>query len=324
MTSYLVLLNKIAENKFQQREINFIVENSVKIAASYVHHEVKKIRKLILTEDIELEDIAIESISPLFSADSQGMPFRIAEAFRRWNPPINTESEAMFFMNKIIANRVNQHISHMLKNSDPVFSKILDSINYYTKKNGYCKINYLGSVYVSEHEKFDIREKIISYKDFEVFPFYIFNKNKNVLKNIFSYIKNETDFFPAIPLNALILRLKNFYMNEYAAKSQETQFHTKYESVELIKMGLEKASNKLESTYYQKGKLDKREKTAFQNTLNLIAEDLGNGGLNPGLYNYLNIYMKSLTKREYDNKYHHILEYLLKVMKLTIAQNLKN
>lgn len=324
MTSYLVLLDKISTSGFQQRDINFIVENSVKIASCYVNHEIKKIRKLILAEEIEAEDIAIESISPLFETDSQNKTMKLIESFRRWEPPIETEADAMFFMNKVIANRVSQHISHMLKSSDPIFSKILDSINYYSKKSGYYKIHFMGSVYISESESFDAREKLISFDEFELLPFYIFQKNKNVLKNILSYIKKETDYYPAIPLNALIIKLKSLFINDMAFKSQDTQFQTKYESLEIIKIGLERASEKLESSYYQKGKINSSEKKIFLNTLTLIAQDLGNGGVNPGLYKYLNVYMKNLSRSEYNAKYHHILEYLLKVMKLTIAQKLKN
>ncbi len=324
MTSYLVLLNKISAKRFQQRDINFIVENSVKIATCYVNHEIRKIRKLILTEEIEAEDIAIEAISPLFETDSQNTLMKLIESYLRWEPPISSEADALFFMNKVIANRVSQHISHMLKNSDPVFSKILDSINYYARKNGYFKISYLGSVYMAETGSFDIREKLISFDEFALLPFYIFQKDKNALKNIFAYLKKETDYYPAIPLNALIIKLKSFYINDLASKNQATQFHTKYESLEIVKLGLERASEKLESTYYQKGKLTNIEKKAFLNTLTLIAQDLGNGGLSPGLYKYLNVYMKDLKKPEYDSRYHHILEYLLKVMKLTIAQKIKN
>ncbi len=324
MTSYLELLKKIGSNNYRQRELNFIVENSVKIAVYYVNNEFKKIKKIILKEDLEIEDIAIESVSPLFEKDSQGMFYRLTEAYKKWDPPISTEADALFFLNKIISGSVSQNISRMLKDSDPFFSKILDSINYYARKSGYFKINYFGSAYISEKENFDVRDKIISYKDFEKLPFYIFNGNKNVMKDIFTYLNNETDYMPAIPLNALVIRLKNFYMNEYPDKSRSTHYSPKFESLDLIKNGLERASEKLDSTYFKKGKLNKEEMTAFQNALFLMAEDLSNGGLSPGLYNYLRIYMTGLDKTEYDSKYHNILEYLLKVMKASIARKIKD
>ena len=323
MTSYLVLLNKIESNNYRQRELNFIIENSVKIAVCYVNNEFKKIKKIILKEDLETEDIALESVSMLFEKDTHGMFFRLIEAYKKWDPPVSTESDALFFLNKIISGSVSRHISRMLKNSDPVFSKIQDSVNYYARKNGYFRINYFGSVYISEYENFDVREKIISYKDFEKLPFHIFNGNKNILKDVFAFLNNETDYMPAIPLNALIIRLKNFYLNEYPDKTRNIQFNAKFESLDLIKKGLERASEKLESTYFKKGKLSKMEKTAFLSTLYLMAEDLSNGGLSPGLYNYLKIYIAGLTKSEYNSKYHNILEYLLKVMKAAIAQKTK-
>jgi hypothetical protein len=40
------------------------------------------------------------------------------------------------------------------------------------------------------------------------------------------------------------------------------------------------------------------------------------------MYEYLTVYMKNLDKDTYLSKYHNILEYLVKVMKNTIAEKL--
>jgi len=53
-----------------------------------------------------------------------------------------------------------------------------------------------------------------------------------------------------------------------------------------------------------------------------MCEDLMNGGINPGLYNYLSPYMKDLNNEMYKQNYHNIIEYLLKSTKAHIAENI--
>lgn len=322
MLSYFTLLNKLTTNKFNQREINFAVESSVKIAVCYVLHASKRIKKAVIGEELRVEDIAIDSIAPLFEKNHEGVFFRFEEAFHKWSPPVSSEAEALFFINKLIASRVDQHIAYMLKTSDPIFSQIHDSIKYYIKKSGYCKINYLGSVFIVESENPGTGKSVICPADFERLPFFLFENNKNVLTELFNYLKSETDFLPAIPFNALISRLKSFYMNELTNKNQPAQFNIKMETLEFIKLGLEKAAEKLDSFYVKKGKLNKAEADAFVKALNSMAEDISSGGLSPGLYKYLRSHMKGLSKEEYHSRYHYILEYLVKVMKATIAQKI--
>ena len=54
-----------------------------------------------------------------------------------------------------------------------------------------------------------------------------------------------------------------------------------------------------------------------------IAEDIKNGGVSPGLHKYLQEYSKELSKEEYYQKFHNILEYLLKLMKNEIGEILQ-
>lgn len=54
-----------------------------------------------------------------------------------------------------------------------------------------------------------------------------------------------------------------------------------------------------------------------------MAEDLKNGGVNPGLFKYIEPYINNLSKEEYQLKYHNILEYLLKLMKNKIGEMLR-
>ena len=92
---------------------------------------------------------------------------------------------------------------------------------------------------------------------------------------------------------------------------------------EIINLALKSALEKLNKSYLDKGKLNEIESQSISNALIDICEDLKNGSVNPGLYNYLSPYIKDLSKEAYKKKYHNILEYLLRVTKDVIADNLK-
>ncbi|MCX8010291.1 MAG: hypothetical protein N3A61_04010, partial [Ignavibacteria bacterium] len=62
----------------------------------------------------------------------------------------------------------------------------------------------------------------------------------------------------------------------------------------------------------------------MKNALEDIAYDLKDGGINPGLYDYLHKYMDKLKIEEYKSNYHNILEYLVRLMKEKIKLNIKN
>ena len=92
---------------------------------------------------------------------------------------------------------------------------------------------------------------------------------------------------------------------------------------ELVNLALESALKKLENSYTAKSKLNELESNSLRSALTDISEDMKNGGINPGLYEYLSPYINDLSKEAYKDNYHNILEYLIKVTKGVIADNLK-
>ncbi len=50
-----------------------------------------------------------------------------------------------------------------------------------------------------------------------------------------------------------------------------------------------------------------------------IANDLCNGGMKAGLYDYLKPHFNSLSKQDYQEKYHNIFEYMAKTFRNKLA-----
>ncbi|MCZ2085293.1 MAG: hypothetical protein LC112_13585, partial [Flavobacteriales bacterium] len=175
-----------------QQSINNLVEICFKIALSHLRFNYKKVQRIILRDEISLEDIAIDSITSLFERDQMGCFKNILEPFNSWQPPIKTEEEALFFLTKLVQKRADQHISHLLRESDPLFSKLADSVNYLLKKYSYRKTSYFGTIFIINSLTENISGKTIPIEEFEKLPAKLFTEKKNLLQNIFLYLNSET------------------------------------------------------------------------------------------------------------------------------------
>ena len=320
----LSIFQKICESKINQQEINFLVERSYKISLQYLRIYYKKLHKILHHNDLSLNDFAIDAIAPLFQRDENNSFSVIKKSFENWKPPIKTEDDAEYFLNKITVKNVSQQVSSLLKNSDPFFAKILDSINYLIRKEEFKKIDYFGHVYIVEKEADEINKNIIDAETFDALPATLFTNQKTLLKNLFKYVSAETKYAAAVPLNQLVLKIKHLNISAHLFPDCADEHSIKLEINEKVIAGLIKAKHTLVTTYLNKNKLDKEEAEKFEKALNDISVDLMNGGITPGLFGYLEKHFYGLTRQFYDEKYHNILEYLLRVMKHTIAEELNN
>ena len=305
-----------------QQSINKLVEACFKIALNVLRFNYKKVHNIILRDELSLDDVAIDSIASLFLSDENGKFTTITSAFNSWQPPIKTEDDALYFLNKLIQKRVEQHISFILRESDPIFSKIMDSVNYLIKKQDYKKASYLGTIYIINSDHNELGGKNIPIDEFEKLPPELFIDKINLFSNLFNYISNDIDYSSAIPFNALIYKLKELNIALYkVSESTEEQSET-FEINTVINLAVENTFKKLNETYLTKGKLSEEEVKIFRRTIKDMAEDLKDGGVNPGLYKYLSVHFDGLTEECYKQKYHNILEYLSKLLKQNIADQL--
>ena len=313
------ILYLLIESDNDRKALNSLIENCLKIAVHYAKINSRRVFKQLNDETESLEDIAIDSIAPLFISSSEN-ELQISRIFRKWGKLIRNEQDALYFLNKIISRRVNQRITHILKESDPFFAKIYDSVNYLIKKDGYKKQNYFGTVFIAERK---IRDSVIDYDAFNALPIKLFINRDKMINNLFNYIENETEYFPAIPINALVKKIKHISFDTCSTTNESTRHLLNYELKESVNTGLIDAKKKLNYSYSKNNKLSEYEIKLFENTLNDIAYDIMDGGVKPGLYEYLKFNMPELERNLFHLKYQNIMEYLLKIMKKKVAEELK-
>uniref|UniRef100_A0A832DND3 Uncharacterized protein n=1 Tax=Ignavibacterium album TaxID=591197 RepID=A0A832DND3_9BACT len=315
----LPLLN----NPDKETSVNKLVELSYKIAAQYLNFNFRRVNKILSSEELTLQELALDSIAKLFEYDSEIQLSQLFIAFRKWEPPVQNESDALKFLLKIVHSRVEQHISKLLRNSDPFFSKIMDWVNYAIKKNGYKKLSYLGTVYIVREDVTSISGKLITENDFNRIPLSVFSDKKNLIKNVLGYIEENLDYSPAVPLNQLIFRLKESSSSVFAVSESTIEQIEERDVESIVSSALEATFTKL-SEYVTNGKISENEEIIFRKTLSDIVFDLRDGGMNKGLYKYFILNCDGLSMDVFQEKYQNKLEYLVRILKANIADELRH
>lgn len=319
--SLLRILETLCENKIARSEVNQLIELSHSYACTYLKYRYKSLDKVLLAEDVSLKELAIDAIAPLFERSENGLFIKIQKAYNEWEPKIVSEDQALFFINRLVAKSTENYVSKILRESDPFFSKILDSINYIIEKNKYFKKMIIGTTYITESENLVKIGALPDSKFISELPIELFIDNKSAISRLFDYIKLNTDKTPAIPLNALVMKTKQIWLTNFVFKESESNGNES-EIDSIINKALDTTYAKMQASYISKGKLQEKEADGIKKAIESILYDLRDGGINPGLHKYFLEQFPELNFEDYKRKYQNIFEYLFKTLKKEIANQL--
>ena len=312
-------LQKIRAGDISQTDLNRFIEKLIQIALRFVKYNSGRIKKLGSENSSFLEDIAVDSIVPFFTRNQSDGELFIISRFTSWEPAITCEEEARFFLLKTISLSVNQRINTLLKEYDPFFSKILDSVNYFIKSQNYKKNNIAGKIYITEPDTDADKCRLVDRDSLYNAPSKLVADRKEMLPSLFNYFMQIYKSPTGIPLYDLIYRIKEINLSGEIYQTVRSNGE-KIEIREIIENGLSIVSRKAEDSYVKTGKLSDDEFIMIMKALKLIGDDLMDGGINPGLYHYLCEVMPGLTRPVYESKYHNIFEYIVKVYRQQLAE----
>lgn len=317
-------------------ELNELAKFCCNISYMFVIKNRSKITPCFLGGEYNYKDFAISAVTPLFLRNQQN-EYSIKTAFKSWGTPIRTQTEATAFLHKLIKSRVDQHLSESIRNSDPHHMKLQRTIYHFARKQNFKIMKRSGKTYFAKSDIRGTSRKFIDEEAFESIPYYLLSNDETLLAEITSYLEAETDFIPAIPVNILIRRLKylrgseeyNFDIEHGENREIKTESRTNYmdDTIhvnDMISYAISKSTAKLDKFYLGKNKLNSREAGSLKAAIADMAWDIQHGFTCHGLHNYLDAYMESLSREDYESKYQNILEYLLKTIKTTIAQSMVN
>ena len=321
-TELLLFFNHLLAGQPGQKEINSFIEHCYKLALGFAKHRIKKNPHLYYNSEIKPGDLAIDAVADLLCRGEGDQFAHIISSFQNWQPKITTEEEAAFFVNSLVMRKVNQQYQAALSNYDPFYKKILHSVDHLMKKEKLIKDYYLGRCFICKEKISTLHAPLIDGDSFYELPAKLFMQRKLMLKDVLEYLENELKFFPAIPLHALVQKIKHIDLDPYLFKDYEEEAIT-FSVDEMIVSSFRKTVKKLEESYISKGKIPPAIGEIFRRSFIEMGDDLRDGGLKPNLYFYIEQVPSELSKEEFHTKYHNIYEYLTKLFKQNIAEELK-
>lgn len=315
------ILQLIICNEISRNEINHLIELAQNYSYTYLKYRYKNLHRIFLAEDVTLDELAIDSIAPLFERDENGVFVKLKSAFKNWQPPIESEEKAQFFLNRIVSKSVEKYVSELLRDSDPFFSKILDQVNYQIDKGNYKKKQILGTTFIVEETEFQSIGNLPDTQFILNLPSDMFLNMKNILPKIFEYLKVNTEKEAAIPLNALINKVKRIKTLDFNF-TDKVEFGNEFRIESILETALKASFYKLNESYFNKGKISNEEKCGIETALRNISMDMKDGGINPGLHKY---FLEQFPEKSFDcykTNYQNIFEYLYKVLRKEIVKQL--
>jgi hypothetical protein len=317
------IYKKLTNDELARSDFQLLLKICREIAKTYIFRRGKSLNFGEFVNN-NLDDLSVEIIEPLFLKNQIDGKLELIRSFEHLNIEINTESQFTYILHKIIWHRAEQHITKILKDQDPVFARILKNLHYLIKKYNYNKESYFGKAFIVRNDTEKIDYKVINEDAFNQLPVELISiKTGPDFEKLFAAIENE--YFPAIPLIALAKRIKLSLSNEYKSSFSDTAYNAGYFDLrmdEFINLGLNKSISHLNSFYLTHNKLSLEEGDLFIKALKEIAEDAKNGGINRGLYEYLSLYKPGLTKEKFQSKYYQPFEYLVRIFKKAIANEI--
>ncbi len=326
MPTTLDCLELLKQNKVSHQVIGSLYSLCYKISLKTITKKYSTGNHIFINNETTIENIAADAIAPLFSSTGTEKIIGIKRSLDQWEKPITNEANADFFIHKIVWSRVAQHITKLLKETDPVFKKIHSSLKHFVDKNDYNRIHYFGVVYITEFNNKSILGCVVPSGEIESLPGDYFKGGfDTVLESIFRYIENDTGYFPALPMNALVRRLKAINNNDLYNPLAGLVIPHYGESMDIdqnIDISLKQIYGKMNNYYAKSEKIDESILETYRLVLIDVANDFKNGINGRSLYDYLKFRMKDLSRDEFYNEHHSQLNYLINLFKKAIIDKI--
>jgi hypothetical protein len=305
-----------------QAAVNALVETCIKLARSYLRFSYHKIAKHLQNDSLTFNEFAISSAAPLFKRDENDRFVSLEKAMASWKHKITDDAEAMYFLSKLVSKQVAPHIFDYYRENDPLFAKVYDSLHYHIRTSGVKKISHLAVVYLIRQEHSVENLEWVDREHIEAAPAPLFVPDKGFLTALFGHFDELTSKPCALPLSAIIERMKGIIVSSSQISNRYEDEAFNIDASAMIEQALTMCKHKLHKSYYAKGKLTGEEASALFNTLKIMTKDMKDGGIKPGLFEYLKQCLPAVSRAEYDGRHRHILEYLIKLLKKNLAAGL--
>lgn len=313
-TDLLTLVDGVISGSISEHHLSILAKTCTKIASMKVTKHYTRLSTVNRVWELSIDDVAIDAVASLFTYNNKMKMINLKSALIKYSNSIETGKEALSALGKVIDMAIYQNINKILRESDLFFSKTLDIINYGLRKGDVKKVNHWGVAYLVLEGADHSDKRFIDPEEFAGIEIDPTVPEMEAVSKLFDYLERNTDYSPAVPLNAFIEKYLFCSRNHVESlPAADTEFFGRYSVHDILDKSLSFTFKRLEK--YYAGKYSDREITLFKKSLVSIAEDMRAGHGSWAIHEYFIAAAGSMTKAEYEEKYRNILEYLLKIFK---------
>jgi len=305
-----------------------------KMALAYLRNKTKNGRLNSALNVTSLEDLALDCIADLFQRDARGVFIKLVAYFEAADWESKNEDELTGATRRLIFGKVNHAFCRIYREADPSLGRLLRNLKSAIKSSPlFALAQRDGEAWICLNPEDGANASL------PVMPPEFLEAHltaslrseadvKQVLTRLVEILRDQQTYRRSYPLTSLALIIRSAFVHLHAALEHESNGHENFapEEIEkLIAASVKIVKSNMHSSYVAKQKLDCATYDAcFLAIRDLFAaEYVQNDGFNRSYYDYLRLHLQELTREHYQRRCRCHFEYLAKLTRQELLQNLK-
>lgn len=313
-----------------------IIQTCYRYAVGYLR---QKIRRGNLQPDrfgMSLEDLALDSIADLFERDAAGRFMRLADYLETISWHTLSQEDLEIGLRRFVFSKVNEGLFRRYREADPVLAKIIRNI----------KAN-IGRKGIAHLERRQNRWWIVVGEENGSHQFLPMAPPEVLQAFLVSYLRRSSSIQSAIDGFIDFVRVHPHYCNSYALvgfaqavrwalcrvgydeyigrDGEECELFRAAEVRQAIHRTIREVAAEKRQTYLKESKVDQQTYSAYFKAVGdiLAAEFVNDAAPVESFYDALTVYLPGLTRNGYRYEHRNRLEYLAKLSRVVLIQNLR-
>jgi hypothetical protein len=330
------LLVKAANGSIREQELARLIQICRVVSETYVLHYRSSLLALLSFHGMTQSDLAYDCIAEMFARDEAGQFYRLQRLLSKLSEPSDTIDDLSLFLafRTLVTKVANAQLSRTYAQCDPTGAKIMRNIRDHLK----CS----RALMLVE----DFRGKVLRPREcdpldhLQAFPLellemelsengLLLQPTPHILKEVDRLLREQDQFRRSIPLFDLVRLIRETYGHK-APTSRDAEYQIDLEGLDedelrsLHQRVVQSLNEKILVTYYLKKKLNDVEARQLSAIMTKIVSDWFAGDAITDSYYQHAQSVLLLSKEEYESHWRQRIEYLAKVAKEIIANDLEN
>ncbi len=328
------LIKSAIDGKITPFEINQLVKSAHQFAAIRLTQLLKNQK---ITFDIyphTINSVALDCIAEIFEMDEENRFLELMNYFSNERDPYKvSEEQTLINFRTLVFSKLNDGIFRIYHENDPITSKILRNIKLALKNSGSVKtFERLGETFISASEKINFHLPPFPLQELESEILHLLHKRVNIktaLSEMCSLLDNKSNYRNFISLLDAALILKSIYLKIDSVSPISFTIDTDLLEMDvksIVENSIREINLLMEEKYLIKKKLTELEFSCYMKAINQLLTNtyIFNDGVETSYFECLKENMPSLTYDAYRKKHRIHFEYIAKLSKKRVTENLKD